>query len=569
MARAVAVGAQYFDEIRDENCFYIDKTNFIKEWWENKAKVTLITRPRRFGKTLTMSTIDYFFSIKHKDQAALFDGLSIWKDEKYRNLQGTYPVIFLSFAGIKKDSCQKACREIGKLIIREYQRHIYLTESAALSQSEKDNYFLILSAGLHEEDIGSSINYLSEYLTRYYGKKVIILLDEYDTPMQEAYSSGYWNEMASFMSGLFNLTFKSNPFLERGLLTGITRAGKESIFSDLNNLKVITTTSEEYASSFGFTECEVFHALEEFNLQTQMPKVKEWYDGFNFGSCSSIYNPWSIINFLAERKFKDYWANTSSNTLISNIIQKNSVNIKIVMEDLLLGKPFHTFIDEEIIFKQLDRKENAVWSLLLASGYLKIIDSTLNKDGKLMYTLSLTNLEVMHTFRDLFSDWFSDGQFTLDTFSNALLSGNIREMNEYLNAIMIETLSFYDTGKAFSKSKNHENFYHGFVLGLLVSLKDRFIITSNRESGYGRYDVILKSKNNTDDSFILEFKVLNPDSEKNLQDTVNAALKQIVEQKYAADLETAGVPRSRIKIYGFAFSGKEVIIDGGLLNRFH
>ncbi len=568
MARTIVTGAQYFDEIREDFGFYVDKTGFIKEWWEDRAKVTLITRPRRFGKTLTLSMIDYFFSMHHADKSGLFEGLFIWEEEKYRRLQGTYPVIFLSFAGIKKDQYEKTCREIGKLIIREYQRHIYLTKSKFLSQSETDHYLRLLSDGFEEDDIGASLNQLSEYLYRYYDKKVIILLDEYDTPMQEAYMYGYWNQMSIFMSGLFNSTFKTNPYMERGLMTGITRVSRESIFSDLNHLKVVTATSEKYASSFGFTEDEVLAALEEYGLQEEMQRVREWYDGFRFGKCGSIYNPWSIINFLDERKYKDYWANTSSNMPASDLIQKSAADVKIIMEDLLQGRPFCTPIDEEVDFHQLDHNESAIWSLLLASGYLKIIDSAINKRGELEYTLALTNLEVVHTFEKMFAGWFAQKRSEYNHFVEALLSGNIENMNAYMNKIALTTFSYFDTGKKPSDQTEPERFYHGFVLGLLVDLKNRYTIRSNRESGYGRYDVVLHPVEKTDDAIILEFKVHIPLKDKNLEDTVRAALEQIVKKEYAADLEEKKIPLDRIRIYGFAFRGKEVLIDGGCILDF-
>lgn len=569
MARTVGIGTQYFNDIREKKYFYVDKTYFIKEWWESGDSVTLITRPRRFGKTLTISMVEYFFSIHNADKRYLFDGLLIWNNEKYRNLQGTFPVISLSFAGIKKDNCKKICKEIGKLVIREYRKHAFLAESKHLLKAEKNEFLQIMSGDLCEDSIGSSINLLSEFLFKHYGKRVIILLDEYDTPMQEAYVHGYWDEMSDFISDFLNFTFKTNPFLERGLITGITRVSKESIFSDLNNLKVVTTMTAKYETSFGFTEDEVYRSLEEFELEHKKADVRKWYNGFRFGNCDSIYNPWSITQFLDTGEFKAYWANTSSNALIGKLIQESSCDVKIVMEDLLNEKSFRTQLDEEIVFKSLKKRKTALWSLLLASGYLKVIDITPNRMGKIEYVLSPTNQEAFSVFEDLFTGWFSNESFEYGEFCNALLSGDKHFMNEYLCAILESTISFFDTGTKISHYTMPENFYHGFVLGLIASLRKIYYITSNRESGLGRYDVVLKPRDpHIDDAIILEFKISNLAKENSLKDTVKTALKQIIDKKYSVSLEADSINKNHIRIYGFAFSGKNVLIDGGYINDY-
>ena len=310
MARVVGIGNQSFESIRKKDTFYIDKTAFIKEWWENEDIVTLITRPRRFGKTLNMDMLRCFFSNEYKDRGELFEGLNIWEDEKYREIQGAYPVIFLSFAGIKGNTFELSRKQISDRIIDLYESNRFLLKSDCISDTEKARYISFLENPM-DEDISFKLNELSNYLSRYYKKKVIILLDEYDTPMQEAYVNGYWEELVAFTRSLFNSTFKINPYLERAIMTGITRVSKESIFSDLNNLKVITVTSDEYSKCFGFTEEEVFDALDEQELSSEKEKVKKWYDGFTFGTSKDIYNPWSIINFLDEKKYKTYWADSS------------------------------------------------------------------------------------------------------------------------------------------------------------------------------------------------------------------------------------------------------------------
>ena len=290
----IAIGIQDFSDLREGNYFYIDKTSFIKEWWECGDHVTLITRPRRFGKTLNMSMVEQFFSLNYANKGNLFEGLSVWEDEKYRNMQGTYPVISLSFARVKETNIELTKRRILELLMSQFEKYAFLSESDKLSQNEKE-YIGRMTREMEDFDAASALHNLSDFLCRYYGKKVIILLDEYDTPMQEAYVHGFWDEIVTFMRNIFNSTFKTNPYLGRAIMTGITRVSKESVFSDLNNLKVVTTTSDEYADSFGFTEQEVFRALDQCELGAEKEKVKRWYNGFVFGTHMDIYNPWSIL----------------------------------------------------------------------------------------------------------------------------------------------------------------------------------------------------------------------------------------------------------------------------------
>ena len=604
MARVVGIGKQSFEDIRKKDCFYIDKTDFIKDWWESADDVTLITRPRRFGKTLNMDMLKCFFSNQYEGRKELFEELDIWKDEEYRELQGTYPVIFLSFADIKADNFKDTKNDLVSVINDAYKQHSYLLKSDKLTEAEKNMYEQLdnyannadINKKISNEIVCRAIKTLAGMLYKYYGKKVIIILDEYDTPMQEAYMNGYWDELVALTRSLFNSTFKTNPYLERGIMTGITGVSKESIFSDLNNLKVVTTTSREYATSFGFTEKEVFDALDEVNMSNEKAAVKEWYDGFTYGDVKDIYNPWSIINYLQTGKIDSYWTDSSSNGIVNKLIKTGTPDVKEAMAVLISGGVIEKKIDEQIVFDQLDKNEDVIWSLLLASGYLCI--ESYKEVGRLkrkIYGLKLTNLEVERMFEVMIEQWFGEEKFNYNNFVKSLLNGDIESMNEYMNRVTRGVISYFDTGKTpsdeeperlascydcrgvangsslnccsnlYAMTEKSSHFYHGLVLGLMVDQVDNYILSSNRESGFGRYDIMLEpiDKNNEKlPGIVIEFKVFNQKKEDTLEETVENALRQIKEKDYDAELIKRGVKEENIYHYGFAFKGKEVLIDG-------
>ncbi len=555
MPKTIAIGSQSFSDIRKENCFLIDKTLFIKDWWENKDSVTLITRPRRFGKTLNLDMMNCFFSKEYENRAELFEGLKIWEYEEYRKMQGTYPVIYLSFASVKETTYPKAVLSLGKKIRQLYIRMKDIIESEEFDEIEKEDYYGYAKE-ITEDNISDSLNMLCYYMQKKSKQKVMVFLDEYDTPLQEAYVNGYWNEMSGLIRSLFNNTFKTNECLSRAILTGITRVSKESMFSDLNNLELCTMSSEKYREYFGFTEKEVFDSMDEYGYASK-EEVKHWYDGFTIGSKADMYNPWSIINFLDKGILAPYWSNSSSNNLAGKLIREGSKSIKTDFQTLLEGGTIVKKIDTEMVFSRLSSDEDAVWSLFVSSGYVKPISQSGKKSE-----ITITNYEVRQMFESLVEDWFGEESSDYNDFIRALLNGNVYEMNKTMNELSLSMFSSFDTGNKPSQRLRPERFYHGFVLGLLVELRDRYIITSNRESGYGRYDVMLEPKNTSENfGIIIEFKVYDEEyGEKTLEDTIKSALAQIEEKKYEQTLIEHGLPKEKIRKYGFAFEGKKVRI---------
>lgn len=559
----VNIGIQRFDRLIEQGRFYIDKTDFIREWWNTGSEVTLITRPRRFGKTLNMSMLECFFSIQYAERSDLFERFSVWQEEKYRQLQGTFPVIFLSFANIKALTYKQMEFKLTKVIADLYDQNRCLITEDLLSDNER-KYYDSVKIGMSGELAADAVHSMAKFMQRLYKKDVIIILDEYDTPMHEAWINGYWDQAVEFFGEFFNSTFKTNRHLYRGMITGITRISKESIFPGLNNLNVITTTSDEYATAFGFTEEEVFQALDDMGLGAEKQEVKRWYDGFTFGEYTDIYNPWSISSFIAKKgKYDAYWANTGGNGLVNSLIRTGNAELKQTMETLLQGKSFVTELDEQIVYDQLDGDDNAVWSLLLAAGYLKILNLEYVGIRKTKtYTLTITNMETLGMFENMVKGWFRGSvRIVYNEFIKAMLNDNVRMMNAFMNKVALNTFSSFDSGNKPSEETEPERFYHGFVLGMVVNLADTYKVWSNRESGYGRYDVMLKPLDRGGKAFIFEFKVLNPyEDEKTLEETLASAHSQIEEKQYEAELISEGFAPEQIRKYGFVFQGKTCLI---------
>lgn len=566
MARTVAIGVQDFETLRKVGAFYVDKTGFVRDWWRANDSVTLVCRPRRFGKTLALSTAECFLSTRFAGRGPeLFGGLDVWDDPDMRALQGTVPVVALSFADVKERSLESALAGMKRTLRSAVEAHGYLRESASLG--EGDHAFLAaVSDKMDDETAANCLKQLCSMLEKHHGVRPVVLLDEYDTPMQEAWLSGYWDGMSAFVRSLFNSTFKTNPALGRALMTGVTRVASESIFSDLNNLRVVTTTTPMYETAFGFTQGEVDAALAEFGFMGEREDVRRYYDGFTFGDVADIYNPWSITNYLKDGgRLGAHWVNTSSNGLVSSLVRRGDVGLKDDFEMLLNGESVVKRFDEHVDFRQLGFDVKAIWPLLLATGYLRVVERDFDKMAALdVFTLALTNVEVRSGFDKMVSDWFGPAGGSYNEFCRALLTGDLESANGYLNRVTRACMSSFDAANAASEAAEPERFYHGLVLGLLVELRGRYAVESNRESGFGRYDVMLVPNDGAagaDPAVVIEFKALDPGAgEDGLAAAVEAAHAQIAERSYATALAERGIAPERIREYGIAFSGKQALV---------
>ena len=532
--KKIPIGVDDFKKLIENNAYYIDKTKFIADILNDAAEVKLFTRPRRFGKTLNMSTLKYFFDIQNKDEnRKLFNGLDIEKSQ-YASEQGKYPVIFISMKGIKAPNWEDYLFQIKTLIKELYNEFSFIRE--ILNKSELDSFDKIW---LKKDDgeYSNALKNLTAYLYKYYKKEVILLIDEYDNPLITAYEYHYYDDALPFFKVFYGEALKTNPYLKMGVMTGIIRVIKAGIFSDLNNLRVYSILSKQYSDFFGFTQNEVENALEDFNIEYELPDVKIWYDGYKFGN-SEVYNPWSILNFLEDRELEAYWVGTSNNFLINDILKNTNSEINDSLEKLFNGERIEEIITDNSDLSSL-LSYHEIWELLLFSGYLTID----KKIDRKLYSLRIPNKEI----NELFKDEFIDVNFGESLFRNtmeALKKNKIYSFEKYLQNILLKSTSYYDTG--------NEDFYHGLILGMTLYLDRDYYVTSNRESGLGRYDVIIEPKNKNNRGYILEFKVSK--IEKDLEKVSKEAIEQIIDKKYDTQLKERGI--KDITFLGIAFFGK-------------
>ena len=551
--QGIGIGESDFKMLRLNDNYFIDKSMYIKDIIDNKSKVILITRPRRFGKTLNMSMLRYYFDIKGKDNKELFNGLKIMKqDEYYTSKLGYFPVIYLTLKDVNDSNYEKMILDLKTAMINMYKEHMYLLDSNKIYDFEKKKMEDILYGREDETVLKNAVKDLSEYLNRYYDRPVILLIDEYDVPLQSAYIEGYYAEAVKFLKGFYNATFKDNMYLEKAVLTGVSRIAKESLFSGMNNFKVYTIMDNEFADDFGVTSEEMEKVIKDFNVEDE-EEIKKWYDGYKIGNVEGIYNPWSILNYLTDRKLKPYWVNTSSNDLIQMTLEKLST-VKEKMIRLLNDEAVEVKINLETIITGIENREENIWGLMLQTGYLKI-DEVVDFLGR-RYKVKLPNNEIKSLFEEIVDTWFDNkvAGNDLNDILNDLITLNLNEFERKFKILVEQMFSYFDVGVGTA-----ENFYHAFVLGMLVGLKDTYFVKSNRESGFGRYDIMLEPKNKAGNSFIIEFKVMDDFDEKTIEDTIENAKKQIEEKDYEQELKERGY--GNITKIVFAFSGKEVKME--------
>ena len=547
----IGIGESDFKILRIKKDYYIDKTKYIKDIINNRSKVLLITRPRRFGKTLNMSMLRYYFDCTKKDSKELFKGLKIMEqEEKYTSKLGYYPCIYLTLKDAGLQSYELMIMQLRTLLMDIYYENRYLLEEAEMAPGERNTFNKILLAEANEIEIINGIKMLSKIMSTYYNKPVMLFLDEYDVPLQNAYVEGYYEKCMKFFKTFYGITFKDNPYLEKTILTGVSRVAKESIFSGANNFHVYTVLDDEFSDDFGITEKEMDKIIGDFEIQDQKEEIKKWYDGYTIGNTEGIYNPWSILNYLTDKKLIPYWVNTSSNDLIK-LILKNSATVKEKIEQLLRDEEIEVPINLETVIVGIEKNEENIWGLLLGTGYLKVTEVVDLAHG--IYKVKIPNYEIKFLFQNIIREWFNDKVIgnNLNTILKDLVTLNLKEFEKKFQVLVRQMFSFMDVGE-----NTAENFYHAFVLGMLVGLKDSYYVKSNRESGFGRYDIMLEPKDKNENSFVMEFKVLEDEEEKTIEDTIENAKKQIEERKYAEDLEERGYTKI-IKIV-FAFKGKEV-----------
>ncbi len=559
------VGYDDFGSVRVNNLQFVDKTLFIKEILDNNnISVSVITRPRRFGKTFNLSTLRHFLApeVSQTKTAGMFDGLKIATVDNgsYMQYQGKYPVIFISFKEIKSERYDLTYNKLRTLIANVFDEHNYLKQSDKLTVKDKRVLQLIVDEKADQVKIESSLCFLTSILFKHHGVKPWLLIDEYDTPIQSGYLYNYYDEIVNLMRGMFGAALKTNPYLYRSVVTGILRIAKESIFSDLNNVTVCSLLQSQYGQHFGFTEEEVHELLVQIRLEDQEAEVKKWYNGYVFGN-ATVYNPWSIVNYINDQIFKAYWVNTSDNQLIKQQLIKSSSEFKEQFKLLLEDKTLEKIVDEHTVFGDLKNTSRSVWSLLLMSGYLKSVSVTIDM-GKIICECAIPNLEVKILYKDIIEEWLGNGEGSewYQNFLSYLLSGNIEKFTEDFGKVLLRTISVHDL------AHNPEAFYHGFMLGLAAGIdQSKYEIKSNRESGLGRYDIAIIPKDISKLAIILEIKSVSPPKVpvKNFSKVLDSlltreskkALEQINRNQYAVDLVHRGI--TNIVKIGLAFSGKE------------
>lgn len=560
MKKKIPIGVSDFKSIIEENYYFIDKSLFIKEVVEDGSKVILLPRPRRFGKTLNMSMLKYFYEKSEEDNRSLFDNLKINEYKDIMNVQGKYPVIYISFKDMKDNNFQSFLIKIKDLIAEEYGRHRILIKEDILEEEEKNFFKDILNSTASQERVELSLKYLSKYLYRYYKQKCVIIIDEYDVPIQSGYINDFYDEIIGFMRNFLTGGLKDNSCLEKAVLTGILRVAKESIFSGLNNLKVSTLLSKHYSDFFGFMDFEIEEILRHYGIEYEIDEVRRWYNGYIFGS-NIIYNPWSILNYIDnEAEYRPYWVNTSSNDLVKSVLARGTEKLKTELESLIKGESIEKLINEDIVMKDIDSSSENVWSFLLFSGYLKVIERRLER-GKNYCTVKIPNLEVQYLYEEIILSWFNEN-ISSDKFGmmlKSLVSGDIKTFSIIFKELVLNSVSYFDIS-----GRESEKVYHSFVLGMLVGLSDDYEVRSNRESGYGRYDVMVIPRDLSKKGIIIEFKKV--DEDEDLEVAATNALKQIEEKQYRQELVDRGV-KDIIEL-GIAFEGKVVLVKSSSMLQY-
>ena len=575
MIKSVPKGIDNFKELIDNDFYYIDKTLLIKEILDNNDKIDLITRPRRFGKTLNMSMLQYFFekpSENNKSTSYLFEGLNIFTEEnkKYRQEQGKYPVIYLTFKNAKRDNWKDTFYNIYEVISDEYKRHAYLLNSTFLLESEKEVFRNIMNFKAKKNDVIGILKNLSKYLKEYHKEDVVIIIDEYDTPLQSGYINGYLQEVIEFMKSMLVKGFKDNKALKRGILTGIMKVAKESIFSDFNNASVSTVLSNRYKDKFGFTEDEVINSLKYYGLEAKIEEIKKWYNGYIFGKEQIIYNPWSIISYLSMPSdgFMPYWINTSSNEMIKEVLQLDKAESKKTIELLLEKKRVSKALLENVVYENIKKNTESAWSFLLHAGYLKAINKR-RENRNYVYDIEIPNEEVEEIYYSILNDYFNEdikSANEVKEFIEALLNEDYESFEIILKGLYFKYISVHDVGVKISdldisgQKEKQENFHHGFILGLLMYANEYYEIHSNKEYGLGRPDIVLISKDKTNSSYVFEFKWANTQSKKTLESLLKLASDQIKEKKYVEGVKSIH-DISKVTTVAVGFRGKEIEIQ--------